>query len=155
MQHEAPADHLRHHLTTRALARPFGHGSFGIFAEGIARFFGTPRYLIGQSLVVFAWVLFNAIQRNSFDPYPFILLNLAFSLQAAYAAPMILLAETRQAERDKAWSDADAHHREELSERTLTLLQANTELTEQVHQLSLRIAGLTEELHARVVGQGD
>jgi uncharacterized membrane protein len=152
VQHES-TEHLRHHLPSRMLASPFGHGSFGRFAEATARFLGTPQYLIGQTLVVLAWVVFNAIERNSFDPYPFILLNLAFSLQAAYAAPMILLAETRQAERDKTWSDADAHHREELSARTLALLQTNTDLTEQVHQLSVRIADLTEELHARVVGQ--
>lgn len=151
MEAQPTPRHLRHHALTLGLGRPFGGGSFGAFAERTARFFGTPAYLIGQSLVVFAWVVFNAIQRNSFDPYPFILLNLGFSLQAAYAAPLILLAETRQAERDRYWSEADAHHREELSGNTYQLLQQNTELTRQVQQLSLRIAELTEEIHGRVV----
>ena len=92
-----------------------------------------------------------AIANADFDPYPFILLNLAFSLQAAYAAPLILLAQTRQAERDKAWSDADARHREELSESSLTLLRQNTDITEQVRQLSEQVNNLTREIHQRVV----
>ncbi|MCA9854450.1 MAG: DUF1003 domain-containing protein [Dehalococcoidia bacterium] len=144
--------HTRHHTPFLALASPFGHGSFGAIAEATARFFGTPAYLIGQSLVVVGWIVFNAIQGNGFDPYPFILLNLAFSLQAAYAAPLILLAETRQAERDHYWGDADARHREELSDRTLTLLEQNTALTEAVHALSIRIEELTTQVHGRVVG---
>src|SRR5712692_6447336 len=116
----ASQNHLRYHAPHAHLGSPFGSGSFGAFAEGIARVFGTPQYLISQTVIVVAWIVFNGIQLLvSFDPYPFILLNLAFSLQAAYAAPLILLAETRQAERDKAWSDADARHREDLSERTL------------------------------------
>lgn len=86
----------------------------------------------------------NAAGFVHFDLYPFILLNLAFSTQAAYAAPLILLAETRQAEREKATSDADARHRESLNEQMLTLLQQNTELTEQVKRL-------TEEIHGKVV----
>jgi uncharacterized membrane protein len=86
-----------------------------------------------------------------FDPYPFILLNLAFSTQAAYAAPMILLAQTRQADRDKVWSQADAEHREELSRATLDLLAQNTELTRQVKELSERVAALTVQIHATVV----
>ncbi|MCA9850859.1 MAG: DUF1003 domain-containing protein, partial [Dehalococcoidia bacterium] len=64
-----------------------------------------------------------------------ILLNLAFSTQAAYAAPLILLAQTRQADRDRAWSDADMHHREELSAQTLQLVEENTSITQQVHTL--------------------
>jgi uncharacterized membrane protein len=61
-------------------------------------------------------MIFNGYEIFHFDPYPFILLNLAFSLQAAYAAPLILLASTRQAARDKAYSEADAQHREALME---------------------------------------
>ena len=88
----------------------FGADTFGVIAERIARFFGTPQYIIGQSIVVIAWVILNAFAlAGRWDPYPFILLNLAFSLQAAYAAPLILLAQTRQADRDK--------HLEEGAER--------------------------------------
>lgn len=79
-----------------------------------------------------------------FDLYPFILLNLAFSLQAAYAAPLILLAQTRQADRDKAVTEADAMHREEINAQLLTLLEQNTALTETVRRL-------TDEIHHRVV----
>ena len=74
----------------------------GAMAEKVARFFGTGRYLMWQTVVVIVWIALNvgAFWWN-WDPYPFILLNLAFSTQAAYAAPLILLAETRQAERDR------------------------------------------------------
>ena len=86
---------------------------FGAIAERLARFFGTPRYLIMQTGIVIIWIAFNAIEALSygkgaaFDPYPFILLNLAFSTQAAYAAPLILLAQNRQADRDKAEVERD------------------------------------------------
>ncbi len=67
----------------------------------------------------------------------------------AYAAPLILPAQTRQAERDKAWSDADARHREELSENTLTLLRQNTEITERVRKLSEEVNNLTRGIHEK------
>jgi uncharacterized membrane protein len=87
--------------------------AFGNLAERLARFFGTPRYLIMQTGIVIVWIAFNAIEavtagkHAAFDPYPFILLNLAFSTQAAYAAPLILLAQNRQADRDKAEVERD------------------------------------------------
>ena len=81
----------------------FGEDPFGRAAERAARFFGTPQYIIGQTLIVIAWIALNSVALMAhWDPYPFILLNLAFSTQAAYAAPLILLAQTRQASRDKA-----------------------------------------------------
>ncbi len=138
----------------------FGPDAFGIRAESFARFFGTPKFLIGQTIAVLVWILLNAVAVTMrWDPYPFILLNLAFSLQAAYAAPLILLAQTRQADRDKALSDADLQHREELAlagarrqdiliEQTgllRELLEANTNLTEQVRRLTL-------DIHGSVVG---
>src|SRR5436309_14004342 len=86
----------------------FGEDAFGRRAEKIARFLGTPNYIFGQTIVVIFWIALNRIAISlQWDPYPFILLNLAFSTQAAYAAPLILLAQTRQAERDKR-SDARA-----------------------------------------------
>jgi uncharacterized membrane protein len=140
-------------MDTAHLAAPFGTNWFGAFAESLARFFGTPTYLIGQTGIVILWMAINAIAlaRAQWDPYPFILLNLVFSLQAAYAAPLILLAQTRQADRDKAWSEADSKHREALSEQTIQLLNQNTEITQQVQQLSERVRELTEEIHSRVV----
>ena len=89
--------------------RPFyDPDAFGRFSEGIARYLGTGRYLAVQTGVVIIWIAFNLVAaRLRFDPYPFILLNLAFSTQAAYAAPLILLAQTRQAERDRAEVERD------------------------------------------------
>jgi uncharacterized membrane protein len=82
--------------------------AFGTGAEKIARFFGTPRYLVIQTGIVIVWILINAAWVTlRFDKYPFILLNLMFSTQAAYAAPLILLAQNRQADRDKAEVERD------------------------------------------------
>jgi uncharacterized membrane protein len=82
--------------------------AFGNFAERIARFFGTSRYLVFQTVVVVVWILINVTAvALRFDPYPFILLNLVFSTQAAYAAPLILLAQNRQADRDRAETERD------------------------------------------------
>src|SRR5690349_4373159 len=121
--------HRRFHIPHEHLGTTFGQDWFGRWAERTARFFGTPVYLITQTFLVIIWLAVNAsVVALRWDPYPFILLNLAFSTQAAYAAPLILLAQTRQTERDKAWSDADARHREELSQGTLTLITQNTEL---------------------------
>ena len=80
----------------------------GKFTESIARFFGTGRYLLIQTIVVLVWIALNvgAIEWR-WDPYPFILLNLAFSTQAAYAAPLILLAQNRQENRDRVALDED------------------------------------------------
>ena len=80
----------------------------GQFAEGIARFLGTGRFLAVQTIVVIVWITLNvAAVRLRWDPYPFILLNLAFSTQAAYAAPLILLAQNRQADRDRVQAEED------------------------------------------------
>ena len=146
--------YLRFHAQHAHLGSAFGAGWFGSWAEHLARFFGTPPYLITQTAIVAAWIAFNARMLVSFDPYPFILLNLAFSLQAAYAAPLILLAQTRQAERDKMWTDADAHHREDLAQNTLKLLEQNTELTQRVEELAQEVRKLTADIHRRVVEPG-
>jgi uncharacterized membrane protein len=80
----------------------------GQFAEGIARFLGTGRFLAVQTIIVIVWITLNvAAVQLRWDPYPFILLNLAFSTQAAYAAPLILLAQNRQADRDRVQAEED------------------------------------------------
>jgi uncharacterized membrane protein len=82
--------------------------AFGRMSEGIARFLGTGRFLVGQTVVVVGWIVLNTVGLvRHWDPYPFILLNLAFSLQAAYAAPLILLAQNRQDDRDRASIERD------------------------------------------------
>jgi len=133
---------------------PFGTDRFGRAAERFARFFGTPKFILGQTLLVAVWIALNAIAVSlRWDPYPFILLNLAFSTQAAYAAPLILLAQTRQADRDKTAADhiaqiADAQRRhvEQQSGGLRDLVEANTALTQ-------RIAAMTSEIHATACGQ--
>ena len=91
----------------------FGNDRFGVLAERFARAFGTPQFIIGQTVIVALWIGANAVAFSlHWDPYPFILLNLAFSTQAAYAAPLILLAQTRQAERDRVRDDAVQEHRD-------------------------------------------
>jgi len=146
-------DPLRYAHDHEHLHAPFGTDRFGAMAERTARLFGTPRYILGQSAVVAAWIAFNAIAISlGWDPYPFILLNLAFSTQAAYAAPLILLAQTRQADRDKAHEAAAARHRDEIASKQRELLQQNTDLTEQVKELTEQVAALTKSIHAHVVG---
>jgi len=168
----------RFHMPHAHLESAFGGDWFGLKAEGFARFFGTPTFLVAQTIIVAVWIVVNLVGWTSFDLYPFILLNLAFSLQAAYAAPLILLAQTRQADRDKATSIADAHHREELhqvnedrqqqmqrqsvlmfemleqntalTETVEKLLRQNTDLTETVRTLVERIETMTAEVHSRI-----
>ena len=162
--------HLRFLRPHTHLQSTFGNDWFALKAEAFARFFGTPVFLIAQTCIVLLWIGLNLAGVVKFDLYPFILLNLAFSLQSAYAAPLILLAQTRQSDRDKVLAEADAQHREDLAKAMeerqvlavqqtttmLELLQQNTHLTELTQQLSARIEGLTRELHEKlcVAGSG-
>ena len=147
----------------------FGEDAFGRWAERIARFFGTPQYILGQTVVVILWIALNSVAViYHWDPYPFILLNLAFSTQAAYAAPLILLAQTRQAERDKVSEDRSERHRErqermaakreeEIRSGTADLVQlltSNTELTRQDKELTEQVAKLTREIHKALTSKG-
>ena len=169
----------RFHLPHAHLEPVFGGDWFALKAEAFARFFGTPTFLIAQTIIVGVWIWINVVGWTKFDVYPFILLNLAFSLQAAYAAPLILLAETRQADRDKAHSIADAEHREDLhriseerqkqmekqtallvdmlgqntmlTESVQTLLTQNTELTDKVRALAERIEAMTAQVRDRII----
>jgi uncharacterized membrane protein len=155
----------RFHRPHLHLASVFGDDWFALKAEAFARFFGTPTFLIGQTVLVGLWMLVNIVGWTHFDIYPFILLNLAFSLQAAYAAPLILLAQTRQADRDKATAIADAAHREALQQENeerlaqgiqqtallVEMLRQNTAITETIKSLTERVEALTLEVHQRIV----
>lgn len=91
----------------------------GRHAESIARFLGTGKYLAYQTVFVIVWILLNLLMvKNAWDPYPFILLNLAFSTQAAYAAPLILLAQNRQDDRDRLSLDLDRRRAEQTKADT-------------------------------------
>jgi uncharacterized membrane protein len=140
--------------------------AFGRRAEDAARFFGTPKYIAGPTIAVIVWIALNALAVSlGWDPYPFVLLNLAFSTQAAYAAPLILLAQTGQADRAKdvldhleAHRDAIMHHmqereaaiKKETSALKLLLIEANTVLTQEDSALTETVEALTREIHARL-----
>ena len=129
---------------------PFGRDRFGRAAEAAARFFGTPQYIVAQTLAVVAWIALNSVALvREWDPYPFILLNLVFSTQAAYAAPLILLAQTRQAEREALQAETLEQHRQQVLEESLrrenaieelagelrALLETNTQLTREIRDV--------------------
>ncbi len=124
--------------------------AFGQFAEAIARTLGTGRFLVVQTVVVAGWIALNVFAVGlRWDPYPFILLNLAFSTQAAYAAPLILLAQNRQDDRDRAQAEVDR----ETNART----QADTEyLARELSSVRLTLADVvtTQDLQAAVDRMG-
>jgi uncharacterized membrane protein len=130
---------------------PFGADRFGRTAEAAARFFGTPQYIVAQSIAVVVWIALNslAIVRH-WDPYPFILLNLAFSTQAAYAAPLILLAQTRQAARDQKHASTIERHREESIQEDLRREAALEKLAAELHSLLETNTQLTREIRERL-----
>ena len=113
----------RNDLTTPRQRRRVGihydPDAFGQFSEAIARFLGTARYLVIQSIIVIVWVAVNVLNLAPFDKYPFIFLTLILSLQASYAAPLILLAQNRQEDREREQVERDR----EMAMRT----QADTE----------------------------
>jgi uncharacterized membrane protein len=133
--------------------------AFGRFSEGLARFLGTGKYLFGQTLFVICWLILNTIVIvHHWDPYPYILLNLAFSTQAAYAAPLILLAQNRQDERDRSTTERDRrvaartqadteYLARELSAVRLALhdVVTNQDLAEHLERLAKLIADRTPE----------
>ncbi|HYI61874.1 MAG TPA: DUF1003 domain-containing protein [Acidimicrobiales bacterium] len=120
--------------------------AFGRFSEAIARFLGTGSFLMGQTVLVAIWIGLNvAMVRYRWDPYPFTLLNLAFSTQAAYAAPLILLAQNRQDDRDRRQAERDRG----LYQRT----QADTEyLARELASVRIALADVvtTEDLRDSV-----
>jgi uncharacterized membrane protein len=163
-QPEAGSHFFRFHARHQHLSSLYGDDWFALKAEAFARFFGTPSFIIIQTVMVAIWILVNIVGLANFDLYPFILLNLAFSLQAAYAAPLILLAQTRQADRDKAHAEADAEHREDIARANaqrqtlitnqtailVDMLNQNTQLTESIKELTERLETLTLEVHKKL-----
>lgn len=148
------ADPLRHHHKVAHTNSTFGDDRFGQIAEAFARSFGTARFIVIQTVIVAIWIAANAyliprlLHGNAFDAYPFVFLNLLFSTQAAYAAPLILLAQTRQAKRDQAHTEAAAHHAEEIAAAHAEAIAANTALTEHVRGLVTEMHGLTTKKSA-------
>jgi uncharacterized membrane protein len=121
----------------RAAHGAFGNDRFGLAAERFARLFGTPGFLVGQTVIVAVWIALNGLAVSlRWDPYPFILLNLLFSTQAAYAAPLILLAQTRQADRDRLQTELDEQHRDALTQHHDSLIEENLKLTKRIVELT-------------------
>jgi len=129
--------------TSRRFALNFDVEAVGRFSESIARFLGTGRYLAIQTIVVIVWIALNLVAvKWQWDPYPFILLNLAFSTQAAYAAPLILLAQNRQENRDRVSLEEDRRR----AERT----KADTEyLARELAALRLAVGEVTTRDYLR------
>lgn len=162
---ETSSDFFRFHAPHLHLGSLYGDDWFALKAEAFARFFGTPVFLVIQTIIVAIWIFVNVVGLAHFDVYPFILLNLAFSLQAAYAAPLILLAQTRQADRDKAHAEADAQHREDIAQASaerqtsmtaqttilVDMLNQNTQLTQSIKVLTERLENLTLEVHKKMI----
>lgn len=107
-------------------------------ADGVSSIIGSWNFIIILTVVILCWVGGNIWLLFHFDPFPFILLNLAFSAQAAYATPIIMMAQNRAAERDKV----QAEHQYEHTEKQLAL---NTELTKEIHDLTQQIHDLLEK----------
>jgi uncharacterized membrane protein len=127
--------------------------TFARWAESVARFFGTGRYLVTQTIIVVIWIILNAFAWSlRWDKYPFILLNLVFSTQAAYAAPLILLAQNRQSDRDKEDVERDretnarALAETEFLARELAAVRLMLEQKADRDDISLPLARLTETL---------
>jgi uncharacterized membrane protein len=144
----------------RSLGLHYDPEAFGHFSETIARTLGTARFLVIQTVVVVVWIAINiTVAALRWDPYPFILLNLAFSTQAAYAAPLILLAQNRQDERDRvqftldrevaARTQADAEY---LAREVASIRLAVTAMPagDDVRQTLDRLAAAVEQLEARL-----
>ena len=130
-------------------------------ADRVTAFLGSWPFIVIQTVIVVIWILGNVYLLFRFDPFPFILLNLAFSTQAAYAAPLILLAGNRVAVRDRmtlehAADEADKEDRQNqrLLHGNKEILERNTEILQHVQRLEERILSL-EQRNVRIMGEGD
>ena len=116
-------------------------------ADRVTGFLGSWRFLILQTVLVGIWLVGNAyLLSKPFDPYPFILLNLAFSTQAAYAAPLILLAGNRSAQRDRLTLEHAAEETDYAEKQNERLLGGNTEILHHVEALEKRILELEQRI---------
>jgi len=135
-----------HHPVNKALIDDAPMGAR--IADAVTGFMGSWRFLILQTVLVAAWLGGNIyLLSKPFDPYPFILLNLAFSTQAAYAAPLILLAGNRSAQRDRLTLEHAADETDVADKQNERLLRGNTEILKKVESLEEHIL----ELEKRIV----
>jgi uncharacterized membrane protein len=124
-------------------------------ADRVTGFMGSWNFIIIQTVIVLIWIAGNIfLLTRPFDPYPFILLNLAFSTQAAYAAPLILLAGNRASIRDRMTLEHAAAEADIEEEQNVRLLTGNTEILKQVAALEQRILDLEKSILAAIEGGG-
>jgi uncharacterized membrane protein len=121
---------------------PFG----ARIADTVTSFMGSWRFIILQTIIVIVWISGNIYLLFHYDPYPFILLNLAFSTQAAYAAPLILLAGNRSAQRDRLTLEHAAKEADVEEKQNVDLLRGNREILEHVQALEERILQLEQRI---------
>jgi uncharacterized membrane protein len=142
--------------STRRLVPQLNMDVVGQYSERVARFLGTGSYLAIQTLVVVIWILLNVFAvALRWDPYPFILLNLAFSTQAAYAAPLILLAQNRQENRDRVSLEEDRSRAERTKADTEFLAREIAALRIAIGEVATRdyLRRELDELRGLVVEQ--
>ena len=124
-------------------------------ADKVTGFMGSWNFIVIQTVIVLVWIAGNAfLLTRPFDPYPFILLNLAFSTQAAYAAPLILLAGNRASLRDRLTLEHAAAEADIEDEQNKRLLAGNTEILKQVAALEQRILELEKSILGAIEGRG-
>jgi uncharacterized membrane protein len=163
-------DPMRHHTHYQRAGKdssPYAGGSSFMerVAEGVASGMGTVAFVVIGSTIILGWVLINGAipylehtithlsHGKQFDPEPWILLNLIFSGVAFYTGALVIIAQKAQTRTDKANEDASARHRDEISQTQTDLLQQNTQLTEQIHEMSARLKSLIEEVHTATCPQ--
>jgi len=115
-------------------------------ADAVTSFMGSWRFIILQTVIVIVWISGNIYLLFHYDPYPFILLNLAFSTQAAYAAPLILLAGNRSAQRDRLTLEHAAKEADVEEKQNVDLLRGNRQILEHVQALEERILQLEQRI---------
>lgn len=123
-------------------------------ADRVTGFMGSWAFIAIQTVIVVIWIGGNIVLLFHFDPFPFILLNLAFSTQAAYAAPLILLAGNRQALRDRMTLEHAASEADIEEEQNLELLRGNKQILERIEGLEQRILQLEKTILERLGGAG-
>jgi uncharacterized membrane protein len=144
----------RHPVNVELDAAPLG----ARIADRVTGFMGSWRFIVVQTVIVVIWIGGNIVLLFDFDPFPFILLNLAFSTQAAYAAPLILLAGNRQALRDRMTLEHAANEADIEEKQNVELLEGNKALSTTNHEILERIEGLENrilELEKSILGRLD
>ena len=157
---QATPQPMRHHKHYQDDSPYAGGSSFmERMAEGVASGMGTVAFVVIGSAIILAWVLINGAvpyiestftklgNGGQFDPEPWILLNLIFSGVAFYTGALVIIAQKAQTRTDKANEMASAAHRDELSQAQTALLQQNTDLTKQIHEMAEHLKTLTEDVH--------